>query len=70
MSEGRGASESREVDHGGREFAALVRQLMQETGADFFEVIEAVRRHGKDEAAARASLEPSRNRLLAQRKHP
>ncbi len=56
MSEGRGASESREVDHGGREFAALVRRLMQETGADFYAVIEAMRRHGKDEEAAREEL--------------
>ncbi len=69
MSEGRGASESREVDqgtYGGREFAALVRRLMQETGADFYAVIEAMRRHGKDEQAAREEL--SRNGLLAQRK--
>ncbi len=55
-----------QVDHGGREFAALVRRLMEETGADFHEAIKAVRKHGKDEESAREEL--SQNRLLAPRK--
>ncbi len=59
-------SEGQQVDHGGREFAAHVRRLMQETGADFYTVIEAIRKHGKDEQAAREEL--SQNRLLAARK--
>ncbi len=49
-------SEQGQVDHGGREFAALVRRLMESTGADFFEAIEAVRKNGKDEEAAREEL--------------
>ncbi len=47
---------SENAEHGGREIAAHVRRLMESTGADFYTVIEAVRKHGADEEAAREEL--------------
>ena len=45
-----------EVSEGGTEFAARVRVLSDETGSDMLAVVEALRWHGMDDAAAREEL--------------